>query len=511
MTTNGRVMLVNAVEKEETRIAVVQDGRLEDFHVERTSRETLVGNIYKGRVENVHAALQAAFVNVGLERNGFLHVSETIGPGEEPYHRPQRGRHPRGPRRLIQNLLKAGQEVIVQVIRDPFGEKGPSVTMEVSLPGRFLVLTPLTTRVGVSKKITAPVQRAELRTLLRELTGGGENKVGFIVRTASTDMSPQDLRADFDYLQRVWGAVDGRAKAARAPATLYQETELVIRTVRDFFSPEIAQVVVDDPGVHQRLCDFFDHVMPRFRDRLKAYDGATPLFHREVIESQIEQLNTKTVNLPSGGTIVIEQTEGMTAIDVNSGKLVREANPEDLALKTNLEAGREIMRQLRLRDLGGVIVIDFIDVKQERHRKEIENLVRAEAQRDRSQMVILPLSSFCLLEIARQKIRPSLQVVSHDPCPACGGTGFVKNLESIGLEVMRALKSTLDREDIAVVEARVSPEVAQYLKGKMEDLAELERKHGKRLHLSPTRDLPSNRVELSCYNLSGEKVVDFVR
>jgi ribonuclease E len=511
MTTEGAWMLVNAVEKEETRIAVVSEGRLEDFHVERMSRETLVGNLYKGRVENVHASLQAAFVHIGLPKNAFLHVSEVVGEGEEPYHRPPRGRRPRGPKRLIQNLLKAGQEVLVQVIRDPFGEKGPSVSMEIGLPGRFLVLTPLTTKVGVSKKITSPTQRAQLKQLMRELTQATPSEVGFIVRTSSADTSGDDLKGDFEYLLRVWHAVEKRAKESSAPALLFQETDLVLRTVRDFFTPGITQVVVDDRGVYQRLCYFFDGVMPRFKDRLQFYGEASPLLHKYGMESQIEQLNSKTVNLPSGGSVVIEQTEGMTAIDVNSGRLVREANPEDLALKTNLEAAREIMRQLRLRDLGGIIVIDFIDVKLERHRREVEECVREESRRDRAQMVILPLSQFCLLEIARQKTRPSLQVVSHDPCPACGGSGFVKNLESIALEVMRALKSTLDREDIALVEARVSHEVANYLRSRMQDVEEMEKRYNKRIHFTPTRDLPSNRVEFSCYNMSGEKVVDFVR
>jgi ribonuclease E len=511
MSADGKWMLVNAVEKEETRIAIVQESRLEDLHVERTRHETLVGNIYKGRVENVHASLQAAFVSVGLDRNAFLHVSEVVGEGEEPYHRPQRGQRPRGPKRLIQNLLRPGQEVLVQVIRDPFGEKGPSVSMEISLPGRFLVLTPLTDKVGVSKKITSPAQRSQLRTLVHQLASDNPARVGFIVRTSSADTTEQDLKTDFDYLLRVWHAVEGRAKTAHAPACLYQETDLVLRTVRDFFAPDIARVMVDDAEVHGRLGDFFESVMPRFRDRLELYEGATPLFHKHDIETQIDQLQAKVVHLPSGGSIVIEQTEGMTAIDVNSGKLVREANPEDLALKTNQEAAREIMRQLRLRDLGGIIVIDFIDLKMERHKRELEEAVREESRKDRSQMVILPLSQFCLLQIARQKVRPSLQVVSHDPCPSCGGTGFVKNIESMALEVMRELKSHLDRQDVAVVEARVSPVLAGYLKERLSDLEKLEEKYRKRIRLTPTRELASNRVEFSCYNGSGEKVVEFVR
>ena len=383
--------------------------------------------------------------------------------------------------------------------------------MEVSLPGRFLVLTPLSPKVGVSKKITDPKQRADLRRVMEELVQAEPGGAGFIVRTASGDTTAQDLKNDFDYLRRVWGAVDTRARESHAPAELYRETELVLRTVRDFFSPDIAKIVVDDKGVHQRLCDFFDGVMPRFRDRLSLYEGATPLFHVHGVESQLDQLGARTVHLPSGGSVVIEPTEGMTSIDVNSGRLVRESNPEDLALKTDLEAAREIARQLRLRDLGGIIVVDFIDVKQAVHKREIEMAFREAARRDRAQMVVAPLSMFCLMEIARQKTRPSLQVVSSEPCPACGGTGFVKNLESMGLEVMRALKSTLDRVDIAVIEARVSPEVAGFLKSRMEDLQAMEAKHHKRIHLTPTRELASNRVEFSGYNEAGEKVVDFVR
>jgi len=511
MNPRDSLMLVNAVEKEETRIAVIKEGRLDDYHIERSSRETLVGNIYKGRVENVHASLQAAFVHIGLQKNAFLHVSEVIGPGEKPYKPPPRRRRgPPRPKRLIKNLLKAGEEINVQVIRDEFGEKGPSVSMDVSLPGRFLVLTPLSKHVGISRKIVNRDRRAALRRMLYDLVGD-EPSVGFIVRTASSDTDPQDLRADYEYLVRLWHAVDSRARHASAPAVLYQETEIVLRTVRDFFTSDIQKIVIDDRSVHGRLMEFFDSIMPRYRDRIEFYGDATPLFYRYGLERQIEQLNQRSVPLESGGTIVIEQTEAMIAIDVNSGRLVREANPEDLAYKTNQEAAREIMRQLRLRDMGGIIVIDFIDMKSERYRRSIEDLVRQEAGRDRAQQVILPMSQFCLMQIARQKTRPSIQFVSHDPCPSCNGTGFVKNIESIALEVMRALKSTLERNDISVIEARVSPEVASYLRERMADMEEMERKFNKRIQVNPARDLPSNRVEFTCYNESGEKVFDMVQ
>jgi ribonuclease E len=502
-------MLVNALEKEETRIAIIAEGRLEDYHVERSSRETLVGNIYKGKVENVHASLQAAFVGIGLERNSFLHVSEVHGPGETGRsRRPNRG--PR-PKRLIQDLIQPGQEVLVQVIRDEFGEKGPSVTMELGLPGRFLVLTPLSPTVGVSKKIEDPKQRTRLRGMMREITGDRPDGVGFIIRTAGAETDPQDLKADYEYLKRVWDAVQGKAREARPPALLYEESDIDLRAVRDYFTPDMEEVIVDSRPVYDRLVSFFEGVMPRHRERLKLYEGTTPLFHRQGIEAQVEQLNQKAVPLPSGGSLVIEQTEALTAIDVNSGRLVRESSPEDLAVRTNLEAAREVMRQLRLRDVGGVIVIDFIDMKQDRNRRRIESELRDEARKDRAQTVILPMSAFCLAQIARQKIRPSVASVAHDPCPACGGTGLVKSIESIGLEVMRALKSTLDREDIATVEVRVGPEVFQLLETRKAEIQDMELKYRKRIRPQRVRDQPDHRVEFTCYSPNGDKVVDIVR
>ncbi len=500
------VMLVNALEKEETRIALLVDGRLEDYHVERSSRETLVGNIYKGRVENVHASLQAAFVSIGLARNAFLHVSEVHEPGKT---RPAGGRP--GPRRLIQNLLHVGEEILVQVIRDEFGEKGPSVTMELGIPGRFLVLTPLTPQVGVSKKIVLPAQRVELKSSMRDLAERRAGELGFIVRTAGGDTDPADLEADLDFLVRLWKGVEEKARAAPAPALLYREDDLVLRTVRDFFTKEIDEVVVDAPEVRDRLAAFFGHVMPRYADRLVFHGGPTPIFHKHGLEAQIDQLNQKVVNLPSGGTLVLEQTEALTAIDVNSGRLVRESNPEELALRTNLEAAREVVRQLRLRDIGGIIVIDFIDMKQDRNRRAVEDAVRDEMRRDRAQSVILPMSQFCLVQIARQKTRPSVASVANDPCPACGGTGFVKSTESVTLEVVRALKGTLERSDIATVEVRVGPDAHRLLEAKKPEIDEMERSFAKRIKLVRVRDLPDNRVEFTCYNPAGEKVFDFVR
>ncbi|MDP6957915.1 MAG: Rne/Rng family ribonuclease [Planctomycetota bacterium] len=510
MMAEGMIMLVNAIEEEETRIALVKNGRLDDYYIERADRETLVGSIYKGKVENVHASLQAAFVNIGLPKNAFLHVSEVHLPGEVKPPPGRRNRGPRRPRRLIQNLLKVGDEIQVQVIRDAFGEKGPSVTMDISVAGRFLVLTPFTPKVGISKKIEHPRERAKLRQLIKNMKPA-DGDIGFIVRTASADTKEEDMRADLDYLVSIWKTVQNRAESAPSPSNLYQETDIVLRTIRDFFTPEIKKVVVDDPTVHGRLCEFFGKLMPRFRDRLQFKGGPTPIFHEYGIEDRIEQLHQKRVDLPSGGSLVMEVTEALTSIDVNSGRLVRESDPEELAIRTNREAAKEVMKQLRLRDVGGIIVIDFIDMRLEKHKREVEKVARGESARDRSQMVILPMSQFCLMQIARQKVRPSVQFFSHEPCPSCNGSGIIKNIASIGLEIVRELKNTLERQDVSVVEARVSREVADFLKSRMEEVQAAEERYKKRIHVSVGRDLPTNRVEFSCYSDTGEKVVDFVR
>lgn len=490
MADRETLMLINVLEGEETRMAVVSGGRLEEFHIERTSRETLVGNVYKGRVENVHASLQAAFVNIGLERNGFLHASEVLL--DDRSRRRFRGRRPQ-----IQDMVHVGQEIMVQVIRDGFGEKGPSLTSEISMPGRFLVLTPQSRKMGVSKKIDRAADRSRLRNLLRELRPPRD--VGFIIRTAGTETTAQDLETDLSHLLKAWASATARDKESDAPALLYQEADLVIRTIRDIFSKAIQKIVIDNAPVYSRLNAFFVSVMPKYTDRLKYYSGATPLFQFYKIDRQIEELNQKVLQLPSGGTIIIERSEAMYTIDVNSGRFVREDSPELLAFKTNMEAGREVMRQLYLRDMGGIIVIDFIDMKLDRHKRAIEDMLLRESEKDRSQMVILPMSQFCIVQIARQKIRPSLQLMAYGPCPHCGGTGLLKTIESIGLEVIRMLKASLQREAVTVIELRVHPDVAAYLKEKMGPVEKLEQQYGKIMHVSTAADLPTDKVEFTAH------------
>lgn len=492
-------MLINALEKAETRVAIVVNDKLEEFYVERLSRATLVGNIYKGLVENVHPSLQAAFVNIGLKKNGFLHVSEFCLPDEKKY------KHRRFRKRFIQNLVKAGNEIIVQVIRDEFKDKGPSLTTETSIPGRYLVLTPMSNQIGVSKKIRNPAERSYLRRLTKGLIP--TDNIGFIIRTASKEITKNDLRNDLDYLMRLWSIVLARSKKSLSPALLYEESDLVIRTVRDTFDKNITEIIIDDSHIYSKLLNFFDMVLPNYRNRLKYYSSSTPLFHKCGIEGQIADLSKMSIRLPSGGYIVIEQTEAMTTIDVNSGKFTRGKTPEETAFKTNMEAAHEIPRQLRLRDLGGIIVIDFIDTRQDKHRRAIESLLHKETEKDKSEMVILPMSQFSLVEIARQKIRPSLQFIAYDKCPHCNGAGFIKNIESIGLEILRQIKSTISCEDIYALEITVHPNVEDFLKSKKEEIEHLESNFNKRIYIDSNKEFSLDKAEIIGYNSIGEKVL----
>ncbi len=509
-------MLVNALDPEEVRVAVLDSGVLQEFYIERASRETLVGNIYKGRVINIVSSLQAAFVDIGLGKNAFLHASEAVAPGgsdaarrapaaapplpagfepgpETARRAPER--HDRRPSLNLKDVLRPGQDVVVQVIRDPVGEKGPSVSMDISIAGRYLVLTPETRRTAVSKRIADPAERESLKALLQQLEPPGE--VGFIIRTAGTGQTHRELQKDLDSLVRLWSAVSERARDERPPAVLYQESDLVIRTIRDLFTPEVEEVLIDSPEVLERTIEFVSAVMPSFRGRFLLYEETEPLFHKFGVEPQIEGLYRKRVDLPSGGSIVIEGTEALTAVDVNSGRLVGDS-PEEAAFRTNLEACEEIGRQLRLRDIGGVIVVDFIDVREADHRRDIERAMKEAVKRDRSQTTVLKMSRFGLVEMARQKIRPGVKLVSYEECGRCLGTGMVRTVESMGLWLMRLIRHELSVAGGLGVEIRLNAEVAQYiLNTKRKDLLKLEEQYGREVAILAEASYEVERYEIS--------------
>lgn len=475
-------MLINYVPGEECRIAIAEDGRLEEFYQERASTESHVSNIYKGRVTNVEPAIQAAFIDFGLERNGFLHISDLhpkYFPGKDREEFEKVGhktaRHERPP---IQKCLKRGQEVLVQVLKEGIGTKGPTLTSYLSIPGRFLVMMPDMQRLGVSRKVEDDDARKETRDILKALDPPKE--FGFIVRTAGIGQTKTDLKRDLSYLQRLWKNIDRKRKQRGKTGELYAESDLVIRTIRDVFSSDIDRIVCDDLTAARRARDFLAVANPRSKSKVVYYDDPVPLFHRTGIETQLDNMNSREVPLPSGGALVIDQTEALVAVDVNSGKSRSAKDAETNAYKTNLEAVDEIARQLRLRDLGGLVVLDLIDMRPMKNRKAVETRFRNNLKKDRARTRIGPISQFGLLEMTRQRMRASLKKSIHQECGSCLGRGYSMSPESVILSVMRRLALVMHRDDVARIELTISPDVAFHiLNRKRGELVDLEHKYGK--------------------------------
>lgn len=483
----ARSMLINVLEAEEARVALIEDGKVEDLYIERDTGGRLVGNIYKGRVVSIEPSIQAAFVDFGIDKNGFLHVSDVM-----PAYGRAGGRN--GESRDLQSLLQVGQEVLVQVTKEEIGTKAPTLRTYISLPGRYLVLMPGVNKRGVSKKIEDMRQRSRLRSLLNAIDP--PRGMGYIVRTAGADRSRNDLVRDLNYLLNLWRAIASRVRSVKSPAEIYRESDLVLRTIRDVFSDGIAEVIVDTQSAYDTATSFLKEVMPDYAERVRLYDEAEPLFHKFGIEDQIEHLYERTVPLPSGGSIVVEQTEALVAIDVNSGKYKDNDNLEETALQTNLEAAREVCRQLRLRDLGGVICVDFIDMRSERHRHQVESLVRELLAQDRSRTRVARMSRFCILELTRQRARMSIRRTHFEPCQHCGGTGSVKTIESMALFAIRHLRSRVARsKNRRRLDVRLHPDVCSYITThKREALRALESASGHPVSVRPDRGLSVSEI-----------------
>jgi ribonuclease E len=481
-------MLINSAEQEEARLAIVENDLLSELYVERTTEEKYLGNIYKGRIANIEPSIQAAFVDFGRDLNGFLHVSDVM---------PAYGkRAAEGEQVDISEMLTKGQEVLVQITKDQIGMKVPTLTTYISLPGRYLVLMPSISKCGVSKKITSEDERAKLRALLKGLNPPAG--MGYIIRTAGLDRTREELARDLTYLLNLWKAILGKVKTSESPATIYKETDLVIRSIRDLFSGDIDEVVVDNYDVYTRAKEFLRGVMPRYEEIVQFYPGPTPLFHKYNVERQIEGLQAKRVPLKSGGSIIIEQTEALVAIDVNSGKFKGEKNLEETAYRTNLEASEEIARQIRLRDLGGLIVCDFIDMRDRRHMTAVERALRAHLRRDRARVRVARISRFSLIEMTRQRVRESLKRTTYKQCAHCGGTGYVKSTESVALEVLREVQLRLVEHPNQRVTVVCHPEVAEYLrKRKQESLDKISERFQQPIEVVASRDLRLDEVKFS--------------
>ncbi|MGB1125505.1 MAG: Rne/Rng family ribonuclease [Phycisphaeraceae bacterium] len=477
-------MLINFVPGEECRIAIVEDGKLEEYYQERASAQSHVSNIYKGRVTNIEPAIQAAFIDFGLERNGFLHISDLhpkYFPGKDREEFEKVGKKTaRRDRPPIQKCLKRGDEVLVQVLKEGIGTKGPTLTSYLSIPGRFLVMMPDMQQLGVSRKVEDDDARKETRKILQELDPPKE--FGFIVRTAGIGQTKTDLKRDLSYLVRLWKNIESNQKKIRRTGELYAESDLVIRTIRDVFTADTERVIVDNLSAARRASDFLRVASPRSKTEVVFYDDPVPLLHRKGIETQIGLIGAREVPLPSGGALVIDQTEALVAIDVNSGKSRKARDAETNALNTNLEAVDEICRQLRLRDLGGIVVNDLIDMRPAKNRKKVEQRMRDNLKKDRAKTRVGPISTFGLLEMTRQRMRPSLRKSIHAECRHCEGLGYTQSAESVVLNVMRQLALVMQRDDVARVELTISPDVAfQLLNRKRNELTHLEESHGKQV------------------------------
>ncbi len=458
-----KLMLVNVVEQEEVRIALLEDSRLEQLFLERTSHEHIVGNIHKGIVVNIVPNIEAAFLEFGYKKHGFLHVSDILPSSV--------GKKGRGGN--IRSLLREGQELLVQVTKEGFGDKGPSLTTYLSLPGRYLVLMPGLSRRGVSRRIKEDKERDRLRQILGELDIPSD--IGVIARTAGQGRSKTDLQRDLDYLKRLWHAISQRAERSKAPAMVYQESDPVTRVIRDVFTEDIRNIIVDSDEVFEKVQDFLRSVLPSHVRKVKRHDASDPLFHHYGVEEEIDRMHSRTVELPIGGSIVLEQTEALVAIDVNSGHYKGRGDAEETAFRINMEAAPEIARQIRLRDLGGVVAIDFIDMERADHRSKVEKRLWEALKRDRARLRMLKMSPFCIVEMTRQRQRQSLRTTTYEECPACHGTGLVKGRQTLALQVLRKIKAGLDGKDIARVEVRVATEAANYLNNEMrERVQELE-------------------------------------
>ena len=506
--TARREMIINTVQREECRIAILDDGRLEEIYLERATAENHVGNIYKGVVTNVEPSIQAAFIDFGQGKNGFLHISDL-----HPQYFPDGGgqtenvgrKMPRRSRPPIQRCLRRSQEVLVQVTKEGIGTKGPTLSTYLSIPGRFLVMMPGMRRLGVSRRIEDDGARDKLRDLLAELDL--PEGMGFIARTAAIDRSQRELQNDLSYLTRLWKAVEKRIEHDAAPAELYRESDLVIRTIRDVFTNDIARIIVDDPDVLVRAREFLSIFSPRSQDIVTLYGDPEPIFHKHKIEAELERLHSRYVPLKSGGSLVIDQTEAMVAIDVNSGRFRTEDDAEATAYKINCEAADEIPRQLRLRDLGGVIVCDFIDMRMESHRRDIERRLIENLKKHKERAKVLRTSAFGLIEMTRQRQRASLTRSVYRDCRHCRGTGLVKTVESVTLDVMRLIQLAVTREHIRMVEVAVSPEVSYLLQNRKRSLIhELESKHRRIVSIRPDPNFSLDQVELTCTDARGRVV-----
>lgn len=468
-----RRMLINAMYPEECRIAVAEDDRLIELEVERADHTQLKGNIYKAAITRVEPSLQAAFLDIGSNRNGFLQIND-IHPAYFANWPPPNSEGSGYSRPPIQDVLRPGQELVVQVVKDQRAAKGATLTTNISLPGRFLVLMIGNQRGGVSRKIVDEGQRYRLRQAVQKLVL--PRGMGVIVRTAGINRSPIELQRDLESLLETWYEILRKSFEPSSPRVLYQESDLAVRTIRDYLTSSIEEILIDEAQTYERACHFISKTMPSFLNRVHFFDKPQPLFSHYHLDSQIEATSKPEVILPSGGSIVINITEAVVAIDVNSGRSTGQSDVEETAFQTNREAAEVIAQQLRLRDLGGLVVIDFIDMNDKRHKQVVEKYLRDSVKTDKAKIEIGRISKFGLLEMSRQRLKSSLTSQSDMVCPHCDGRGRVKTPESAALEALRKIQSAVFAGGIEEIRVRMAPAAALLLlNSKRQAIAQFER------------------------------------
>ncbi|KAA0252052.1 Rne/Rng family ribonuclease [Acidobacteria bacterium ACD] len=479
-----RELLVSTNDRE-TRVAVLEDARVAEVQIERRRQRGVVGNIYKGRVTRVLPGMQSAFVDLGLEKDAFLYVAD-VGEEVEDFDRfgggeegegisgtngdPAGEGEPKPPAPpSIDELLREGQEVVVQVIKDAIATKGVRITTHVTLPGRTLVYMPTIDHLGVSRRIENEEERSRLKEILESFKKGPG---GYIVRTAGEGRSPEEISVDRRYLVRLWEQIRKKAERSGAPTLLHRDLDLSLRAARDIFGGDFSTLWVDEDEDYQRIVEFLDQVHPSLVGKVRLWMKSKPLFEEYGVDAEIENALKSKVWLKSGGYIVINQTEALVAVDVNTGKFVGTKRLEDTVMKTNLEAVQEIVRQIRLRDLGGLIVVDFIDMEEEDNRRQLVEALEAELKKDRSKNRMLPVSEFGLVEITRKRQRQSLERALTMPCPYCSGVGRIKSVPTIVFEIRREVLRRVQAEEAHALVLRVHPEIQRYLAGEERRLVE---------------------------------------
>lgn len=457
------------ISPQEKRVAILNNKRLEEFYAERADSVNLVANIYKGKVESVLPGMGAAFVDIGLEKNGFLYVTDVAKtPSEyEDLMNEGSGEDPRADGKSqkafpsISELLKKGDDVLVQVVKEPISSKGARLTAHISIAGRFLVLMPFDNHVGISKRIEDRKEKDRIRSIFKELRLPKD--IGFIVRTAAHGANKKDFFREARYLMRLWHNIKNRSSRVKAPQLIHEEYDLVLRVARDIFTNDFSKLEVDSKDEFRRISRFFSILSPNLRSKLRLHSEKVPLFEKFDVEKQVDRLYNRIINLRSGGYLVFDETESLVAIDVNSGKFVGKRNLEDTAFRTNMEAAEEVPRQLRLRDIGGIIIIDFIDMEIAHHRKAVFKMLEKHLEDDKARTKILNISSIGLVEMTRQRMRRSIEGKFYQRCPYCKGRGLVKSASTVSIEVYRKLERVLYSAKGKELFVFLHPEVASYV------------------------------------------------